>query len=394
MIFFWTIFDGIISYATPILITQRGYSNSAMGLIIAFSSVAGAVFDLFLSKLLKNSNYLKIFLLILAISFTYPFFLWSSTGLALFLLTMCLWGLYYDLYTFALYDFLSHHSQDQQNTLGISVISAFRSVALLVAPIIAGLLITDIVDFSNLAFSLMFLFLAAIFFVLLFAHSPLHHQSGSVSHHRSRNIKNEIELWRRIGHILWPVLLFNILTYMFDATFWTIGPLFASVFPAFEDFSGLLMALYSLPSIFVIWYLKPLVKKFGKKHTAYFSFLLANLFLIPIGWIQLPWLILIFIFLASIASALTFPAIDSAYVDYVSESGSYATEIEGLNDFSTNLGYIFGPIFAGVISDRFGIASSFTLLGIVNILLVLILFKITPRHINVVLHHPNPGLVK
>ncbi|HEX8923444.1 MAG TPA: hypothetical protein VF828_01780, partial [Patescibacteria group bacterium] len=39
LVFFWAFFDGMLSYLVPVLITQRGYSNTQMGFIFAFSSV-------------------------------------------------------------------------------------------------------------------------------------------------------------------------------------------------------------------------------------------------------------------------------------------------------------------------------------------------------------------
>ncbi|HEX8923648.1 MAG TPA: MFS transporter, partial [Patescibacteria group bacterium] len=177
------------------------------------------------------------------------------------------------------------------------------------------------------------------------------------------------------------IVLINI----FDATFWTIGPLFSSSFPEFKHFSGFIMMLYNLPSVFTVWKVEAVSRKFGKKKTAFFSFLLANLFLIPLSFINSPYLTLFCIILSTTACSFTWPAIEGAFTDYVSESGRYESEIEGLTDFTTNLGHVFGPILAGLFSDKIGISHSFALIGFINICLVIFLLFITPKHINVVL---------
>jgi len=52
-----------------------------------------------------------------------------------------------------------------------------------------------------------------------------------------------------------------------------------------------------------------------------------------------------------------------------------------LEDFSANLGYIFGPILAGVLADLFGIQSAFGVLGLVGAALAVTLLIFGPKHI-------------
>ena len=54
MLMFWTLFDSTITYVTPLIITERGFSDTMMGLIYASSSVIGAFFDFFICKLFKK----------------------------------------------------------------------------------------------------------------------------------------------------------------------------------------------------------------------------------------------------------------------------------------------------------------------------------------------------
>ena len=66
MIFFWALFDGIVSYISPLLITHGGYSKTALGFLLGSSSVAGALFDYLLSRYLKNPHYRGVYLMMFA----------------------------------------------------------------------------------------------------------------------------------------------------------------------------------------------------------------------------------------------------------------------------------------------------------------------------------------
>ncbi|MCX6713204.1 MAG: hypothetical protein NTY66_03300, partial [Candidatus Vogelbacteria bacterium] len=58
-------------------------------------------------------------------------------------------------------------------------------------------------------------------------------------------------------------------------------------------------------------------------------------------------------------------------------------EIAGLGDFAFNLGYIFGPISAGFLADWLGMNISFTLVGVLGVIISLVLLTWSPKHINI-----------
>lgn len=115
MLFFWALFDGILGYLVPVVITSSGLSKTEMGLIFGFSSVAGAVFDFLLSKYLKNTHFRRIYLIMFACCFVYPLLLWQAKGIWLYLLAMSVWGLYYDLENFGNYDFVGRKAEEEEH---------------------------------------------------------------------------------------------------------------------------------------------------------------------------------------------------------------------------------------------------------------------------------------
>jgi predicted MFS family arabinose efflux permease len=193
----------------------------------------------------------------------------------------------------------------------------------------------------------------------------------------------EISIWRKIGVIILPVLLFNIFISSFDAAFWVIGPIFSQNFPGLKDFGGLFMLMYTIPSLLTCWFVTKINKKFGKKKTAFIAFLIGNIILFPLSIIKAPFIILIVVFFSSLMVSIAWPSMNGAYGDYIYESEKYDKEIEGLSDFSTNFGWIIGPIFAGLIADNFSVSATFSFLAGFNILLSIALLIFTPKHINI-----------
>ena len=68
MILLFAVFDGMTSYITPLLITEKGISKTAMGFILGSSSLAGALFDFFLAKVLKNPHFRRVFLMMFVVA--------------------------------------------------------------------------------------------------------------------------------------------------------------------------------------------------------------------------------------------------------------------------------------------------------------------------------------
>lgn len=89
------------------------------------------------------------------------------------------------------------------------------------------------------------------------------------------------------------------------------------------------------------------------------------------------------VFVSSIFISLSSPSINGAYADYIEETKSADKEIEGLQDFFTNLGFIIGPIMAGGLFDLIGGSAAFSVLGILGAIAAIILIIVTPKHIKV-----------
>lgn len=387
MLFFWALFDGLLGYLVPIVITGSGMSKTEMGIIFGSSSVFGAAFDFIVSKYFHKAHFRRIYLVMFALCFVYPLLLWTAKGVWLFLLAMAVWGLYYDLENFGNFDFISRGTDEDGHASHFGIVSVFKSLGYLIAPLIAGLLIgeTTVVLWQPYIFSWVVLSISFLLLIVLFVIGKrrVTRDQHDIVLRRKVNVLRELHIWNGIGKILLPVLLLTVFLNILDAFFWTIGPLLAESFGNLHPFNGLFLTMYELPPLLVGWFVGSATNVFGKKRTAFLSFGVGCLLLASIPLFANAYILLGIVFVASLFFGLSLPSINGAYGDYIKETSKYEKEIEGLEDFSTNIGYIIGPIMAGFLADRVGNMQAFSVFAVVGIIAALVLLKVTPKSITV-----------
>lgn len=384
MAFFWTMFDSIVSYVTPVFIEQQGISLSLMGFIIGFSSLVGAIFDFLMYKIFKRNDFRRVLLLMFVVCALMPVILWGARTLWLFLLAMGLWGIYFDLYGFGLFQFVEKYIEKKENTANFSFIQIFRSVAKMIIPLIIGLIAVETLHSGSRTFATLFLVFAFLCFLVLSFFIKKH--TGKVIRQdipsRFSSIKQELALWEKIGHLMLPVLYTTFFVNVIDAFFWTLAPIYSTQI-GLSQLGGLFLTAYIIPVFLVGWFVGGLTKKYGKKKTAFVFLFIGSCILSSLIFISNPYIVIAVIFLFSCCVAITYPAISGVYSDNISEAEPVEIEIEGLADFASNIGYIVGPILAGVIADIFTISTAFTVLGVLGVFSAIVLFVVTPKHINV-----------
>jgi MFS family permease len=384
MLLFWSVVEGMISFISPIVVVQAGLSKTMMGFVLSSSSVAGALFDFLLSKYLQNTHFRRVFLLMFIVTAAQPLILWQAKTVPIFIIAMSMWGIFYDFMSFATFDFVGRKTEEGEHCSAFGVISIFRSVGYLIAPLIAGLVITELVDWKIYTLEWVFLALAYIFYLLLIVMIKKDkNEYITVKVHKPLRLLSELSLWTKVGKLILPVLIFSVLLFTIDNFIWTIGPLLSEGYQNIRPFGGILLTLYTIPTFFVGWFVGSITNKFGKKKSGMIALLAGSMVLACFALVQSAWLILGIIFVSSTLISFSWPAMRGTYADYISESPKFEKEITALEDFAGNIGYIIGPIFAGALADVLGNAQAFSALGIICVLVSLVLLKVTPRKIQV-----------
>ena len=383
MIFFFVLFDGIITYLAPIALVGGGLSESMMGIIIGSSSLAGIFFDLVICRLFPNTNYRYVFLLMFVLAAILPLVMFGHHNIWLFLIAMAIWGFYYDLYNLGSMDFVGRATAPASHSSSFGVLRVFDGLGYLIAPIVASLVLVSTTP-EEYAGSTLWLILGLAFMCYLGAISLKQHSFVETTKRPMLGVLSEMHLWRKIGHILYPVLLLTFVLNIIDSTFWTIGPLFSELIGINSGMlGGTFMVAYGIPPLLIGWFVGRVTGKMGKKRTAHIALLFGSSALLFIGTIHTPVLLISVCFLGSFFLSATWPSVNGAYADYVQESHAYEKEIVTLQDAITNLGNIVGPILAGFSAEYLGYAQTFLILGIFGFISALVLIVITPREIRV-----------
>jgi len=319
-----------------------------------------------------------------AICLIYPLLLWQSKTLWLFLLAMAIWGIYYDLHGFGIFDFIGRHTEKKDHSSNFGIIQIFQSLGVILAPLIVGFVIVDAIDWRAFSLGWIFLIVSFTFFLTLLIFMRKHRPTdGNLAYPpRRKNFFTELHLWKKLGKLLTPVLLLTFYLFFIDAFFWTLAPLYAEA-SSLGEFGGLFLTAYALPALIVGWFVGSLTKRFGKKRTAFVGLLLGSLILSSFSYLPNPILSIVIVFVASLFISMSMPAINAAYADYISEATQVEGEIEGLEDFAFNIGYVLGPISAGVLADTLGMKGAFSILGLLGVILAVILLVVTPKTITI-----------
>lgn len=381
VVLFWTIFDSIMQYITPLLIEENGFSKSMIGFIIGTSSVTGAFFDFVICKLFKSTNFRRVLLVMFAICLVYPFLLWQAKTIWLFLFVMAVWGIYFDLYSFGVFDFIGRYTKKKEHASSFGTLQIFRSLGGILAPLIVGLVIVANVDWRSFLLGWVFLVIGFIFFIILVIVMRGHRLADAEQIHppRRKNLIVELRLWKKLGKLMTPVLFLTFYLFFIEAFFWTLAPLYAET-TDLRQFGGLFLAAYALPALIVGWFMGFLTKHFGKKRVAFSALFVGSLILSSL-YVSNPVTAIVIVFVASFFISMALPAINAAYADYIFEAPQVEGEIEGLEDFAANIGYIFGPFFAGVLADILGMKGAFSILGLLGMVLASVLLIVTPQRI-------------
>ncbi|PIP51951.1 hypothetical protein COX09_04210, partial [Candidatus Beckwithbacteria bacterium CG23_combo_of_CG06-09_8_20_14_all_47_9] len=164
----------------------------------------------------------------------------------LFLLAMSLWGVYYDLKNFGSFDFVARFTKTAEHSSSFGVMTVFQAAGYLLAPLIAGWLISETVGNAPFIAAGIFLLAAFLLMLVLMGRESSYLQQDLSGQYRYRGLFSELKLWRRLDRVLLPVLVMVMILNIIDAFFWTIGPLLAESFDSMRQFAGLFMAAYEL----------------------------------------------------------------------------------------------------------------------------------------------------
>jgi len=182
---------------------------------------------------------------------------------------------------------------------------------------------------------------------------------------------------------MWPILMFYGALIMVDACFWTIGSVMVDQhkeeFPAI----GLLFIIYLLPSLIFAPLGLQVAKLLGKKRTAFIAGIVTGLMYFLGGLSGSLGLFLIFVAIGSLCREIAHSEIRGATEDYCSRLDDKASPLVGMITATNSVGYIIGPMIAGLSGQYLGYQRGIGVFGFGLAVSAIIGLIVVPRKLKI-----------
>lgn len=373
--------DATMGYIAPIYIEAIAGNSTEMGLILASSSTAGIICDFLFAKLFPNkrSGFFLTILFSLVFFFPLSFLLFRSVPAAIF--GMVMWGIYFEGMVFANFHAVHERVHPSDHGWAWGTAAILRNVAWVIGPLLATFLLV-IDDTLPLRVAIgIYAFALVVAGLYVWVSSGKKHHEHQAQQIVNRSFGTELVIWKKYGKVIWPLLGLNVLFFVIESAFFSVGPLLGEHLRMQHPLGGAFVSMYSIPGLIVGFLVMRLSKPFGKKRLAYSAGVLGGLGLMAVGMADSVGMILACSFIAAIGLCLLQPALAAVFEDFVARSGGTGNDLIGLIAMSGSFSYIIGPICNGILNDQFGEQAVFGIWGAILVLYSIALFFIVKRKI-------------
>lgn len=382
LLFCFTVFlikiaDAIISYWAPNQIQSVLKNPVVMGLTISFQSVIGFLADLVFPDILKKTGTRRLIFLGIITSALTTFFLVASAykPLALILLvTMALWGIYYEFEAFAAYQFMGSAVPMSMRAASWGVLGVFGNLAYFIGPLMGAFLLIK----GQITIGIVILGLLVVSLIILLLTGKTKEAPVEVSL-TEVNPWEEFKHWALLAKYIWPAVIMTLLLGFIDSTFWTTGAVFTEKLAVENPAGGFFLPLYQFPSIILGLVIARWRIKSGKKILSEKVLIIAGIFLIAMAASNAIIWQLVMVFLSAIALAFVYPLVQGVYTDIIARMGKEKKEMIGLISSTLNIAYIVWPPIAGFAASKMGERLTFSALGVLTVFVAAVLLFITPK---------------
>jgi MFS family permease len=381
VVFFLYLGDAIVSDWVPTYMQSTLGGSLMMGLMMSFSSLVGFVADLIFPQLFKKVAERRLVMLAISSVFmTAGVLLWTTHFplVALFLLGMGIWGLYYEFLYFGMSQFVARIAPTTERSGVWSVIGVIKSIAYFVGPLIGSWLF---IWKGNLVIIFVYASLALISYTIWLAvkfkknEAPKENDKEIEGFH----LVEEVGYWKVLFEHVWPILLVSYVLGVVDATFWTTGVVLSDTLVEKSWVGGLFLAAYMMPEIFIGFVVARLGIYKGKKKLAEIFLFISGLLMAGLGLVTSTAALVILALLIGVVTAVSWPLVNAVYSDILTRMGKEQKHLTGMSSSMVNLSYITGPVVAGFMANVIGEQKTMMYVGLFVTLVAFVLLFVTPK---------------
>jgi MFS family permease len=369
--------DAMISFWAPNQIQSALNSSVWMGFIISFQSIIGFGADLIFPTLLRTTKTKRLVFWAIIMSALTSFFLAASTVqpfIAIFLITMTLWGIYYEFVAFANYQFMGSVVPPHLRTAAWGIMGTFVNLAYFLGPLIAAAVLLKSYVLAE-GIILVFLVVALLLLSLFKGQRDVPAKIDI----KEINPFTELKHWLTLSKHIWPVMVLSLLLGFIDSTFWTTGAIWTEKLAKINYLGGLFLPFYQLPAIFLGAVVAGWGIYKGKKILTEKFLIIAGIFLIGLAVNGSIYWQLAMVLLASSALSICYPLLEGVYTDIVARMGKEKNDLIGLTSSVVNISYIIWPPIVGIVAALIGERLTFSFVGVIVVVVSVILLFVTPK---------------
>lgn len=386
-IFLATIFlvlfaDSIMSYYFPLVVGDNINSNTIVGIVMALSSMVGLACDLIFPQLFQKKTWK--FLLILGILVSVSFPILTNLGIAfssilIFILASIMWGIYYEFLSFSQQSFVISTESRESFSKDWGLVSIIIGVGSLVGPIIGSVLVREsLVTSASIIVALQLM--ALVFAILLIYSEKKGKKIEVIEEEIKMSISKELIYWFVLVKRIWPPIVVGLAMTFISATFWTLGPLFGQELLGDSGLDWLVIVIYIIPTIPGAIILSRLKINHHKKIISEIGLLFAGICMACIFLVQDNIaLVLFLILLLGLFLSFTWPLNEAVYSDITDRAGQKRLHVTAITRANVSIGYVIGPILAGILADNTNYYVAFSVVGLVIVVISAALIVFTPK---------------
>lgn len=392
--FFFVYFaDAVMSYFFPVAAELTLGSNTILGIVMALSSVVSIICDLTFPELLHGKTWKSLFIAGVVVAFSFPVLItlgYTQNSVVYFILGAIAWGLYYELLSFAMQNYivLSGNNKTYSSLWGIA--SIIMSICFIVGPIVGSSLFDKRIEIF-LGLMIFLQTIAFIFAVFFFRKHPIFKQrvrklskSGLEKLENQQDKIHGIKPFLIILKSIYPLVTLDMALSMITSSFWTLGGLFG--LQLFNDSGAdwLVIVVFSAPMLIGSAIVYKLRINKGKKRLSTLFLMLAGFFLLGVKLFESQnVLILVSVALCSFSLSFSFPLDQAVFSDLQRRAMRFKFYIASMDNLGNSIAYVLGPLITGFLADRIGYFNTFGAIGIFSISIGVILLIITPRKLKI-----------
>ncbi len=354
--------DGAFSYQVPIWLESVFHDVALVGIVMSSSSLVGFLCDLSFPTLFAKRDYRFFFALTLIVALSTQLFGLLSSSWLVAIIVMALWGVYYELFVFGLYHYLHTEIEPSQHASGWGITEAVRATALVTSPLIVSLFLFLQLDpfiLSGLLFGI------SLMISLLFFFTNKQHIVKITGESTKAFSFVTFRVWSAFLGKIWPIYLFFFCLIMVDATIWSVGIFFAEQLRQISPLGAFFIPAYMVPVLVAPLFAGRLARRFGKKRSAFIIAIPLSLTLSIGHWaLHSPlWHVGVMV-LAGCFAGLILTESEAIFEDYVARLHRFSSEMIGLVRSASSLGYIVGPLVAGLLAEVLGTERTLAVIGL------------------------------